>query len=192
MANSRSALDDLLQQAQGPLLGYLIRLTGSVHVAQDLLQSANVTVIEKQASFAPGTHFIAWMRQIALNHYRNHVRKQASFQTEVLVDDRLHEVIERRHRQRMDQQRQESDWQRLQDCLRNLPSHQQAIVQRFYLDGQSLSELADATGRNANAIGQTLHRARLTLMECVKFSGEETPPVTNAWERASEQGAELP
>lgn len=76
LLSSPSEFDDLLQQAQRPVLGYLIRLTGSLHAAQDLLQSANVTAIAKRSSFASGSNFVAWLRQIALNHYRNHVRKE--------------------------------------------------------------------------------------------------------------------
>jgi RNA polymerase sigma-70 factor (ECF subfamily) len=55
LPKSPSEFDDLLQQAQRPVLGYLIRLTGSLHAAQDLLQSANVTAIAKRSSFALGS-----------------------------------------------------------------------------------------------------------------------------------------
>jgi len=190
LSDSRSAFEDLLQQAQGPLLGYLIRLTGSVHVAQDLLQAANVTAIEKQSSFHAGTDFAAWIRQIAKNHYRNAIRKQAVSKTVLLVDDGLHEVIERRHRERIEKQRREADWDRLQDCLQTLPGHQRELVQRFYIDGQSLNQLAKTTGRNANAIGQTLHRARRALIECVKFAGDEPPQVAGIFGCEAQQGAE--
>ena len=81
LLSSPSEFDDLLQQAQRPVLGYLIRLTGSLHAAQDLLQSANVTAIAKRSSFASGSNFIAWLRQIAWNRlvdlHRRHLQAQA-------------------------------------------------------------------------------------------------------------------
>lgn len=173
MASSRLEFDVLLEQAQRPVLGYLIRLTGSVHAAQDLLQSANVTAIEKQLSFSPGTNFVAWFRQIAFNHHRNRVRKLAAARSVELVDEGLHAAIEQRHRQRCEQQHKQSHWRRLGDCLGQLPEHQRRMVEQFYLDGQSLQDIADQTGRKPNAIGQTLHRARMTLIRCVRRSAHD-------------------
>ncbi len=185
MPNSVSEFDDLLQQAQCPVLGYMIRLTGSVHDAQDLLQAANVTAIGKQSAFTTRTNFVGWLRQIAVNHYRNQLRKQAVAGSVALVDESLGEVIERRHRERLEQEREQTDWRRLSDCLERLPGHQRETVKQFYLGGQSLNELAESTGRNSNAVGQTLHRARLALIQCVKNSTG-----TTAEEGHSPRGAE--
>jgi len=165
--------DDLLQQAQRPVLGYLIRLTGSLHAAQDLLQSANVTAIAKRDSFAsasdaPGSNFVAWLRQIAVNHYRNQVRKESSVHSVSLVDEDLHELIEQRYRQRVDLEQQDADWRRVTECLQQLPDHQRAVMTQFYLHGRTLVQLAKSTGRKPNAIGQTLYRARLAVVQCVK------------------------
>ncbi|EMI41149.1 RNA polymerase sigma-70 ECF-like, Rhodopirellula baltica [Rhodopirellula sp. SWK7] len=174
LANSRFSFEDLLEQAQSPVLGYLVRLTGSVHVAQDTLQAANVTALEKQESFQPGTNFAAWLCQIARNHFRNHSRKHTATKAEALVDDRLHDVIERRYRERLAQRRKQSNWERLDRCLQSLPDHQRDLVEGFYLRGHSLTDLAESTGRKPNAIGQALHRARNALVDCVKFQAEST------------------
>jgi RNA polymerase sigma-70 factor (ECF subfamily) len=173
LPKSPSEFDDLLQQAQRPVLGYLIRLTGSLHAAQDLLQSANVTAIEKRSSFATGSdalgsNFVAWLRQIAVNHYRNHVRKESAARRVSLVDEDLHELIEQRYRKRIEQKRQDADWRQVMDCLQQLPDHQREVMTQFYLHGQTLVQLAESTGRKPNAIGQTLYRARLAVVQCVK------------------------
>ena len=168
MPKSPSEFDDLLQQAQRPVLGYLIRLTGSLHAAQDLLQSANVTAIEKRNSFASGSNFVAWLRQIAVNHYRNHVRKESAARCVSLVDEDLHELIEQRYRERIQQKQQDADWHQVTECLQQLPDHQREVMTQFYLHGQTLVQLAESTGRQPNAIGQTLYRARLAVVQCVK------------------------
>lgn len=168
LTRSRKAFEDLLQQAQRPVLGYLIRLTGSIHAAQDVLQSANVTAMEKQNAFEEGTNLVAWLSQIAVNHHRNQTRQAAASAAVMLVDDRLHEVIERRHRERMEQQRRENNWRQLKHCLQQLPDHQRELVECFYLEGKTLNDLAETTGRKANAIGQALHRARQSLIRCVQ------------------------
>jgi RNA polymerase sigma-70 factor (ECF subfamily) len=168
LLSSPSEFDDLLQQAQRPVLGYLIRLTGSLHAAQDLLQSANVTAIEKRSSFASGTNFVAWLRQIAVNHYRNHVRKESAVRSVSLVDEDLHELIEQRYRERIQQEQQDADWHQVTQCLQQLPDHQREVMTQFYLHGQTLVQLAESTGRKPNAIGQALYRARLAVVQCVK------------------------
>ncbi|WDQ19567.1 sigma-70 family RNA polymerase sigma factor [Rhodopirellula sp. P2] len=172
------------------MLGHLIRLTGSVHAAQDLLQSANVTAMEKRTAFEEGTNFVAWLSQIACNHHRNQARKLATSTSVILVDDQLHEVIERRHRERVEQNRQHNNWQRLRHCLDQLPDHQRELIQRFYLDGQTLNELAETTGRNANAIGQALHRARQRLVRCVQQRGDSTDAELLSDHPLSQQTAE--
>jgi RNA polymerase sigma-70 factor (ECF subfamily) len=168
LLSSPSEFDDLLQQAQRPVLGYLIRLTGSLHAAQDLLQSANVTAIAKRSSFASGSNFVAWLRQIAVNHYRNHVRKESAARSVSLVDEDLHELIEQRYRERIQQEQQDADWHQVTQCLQQLPDHQREVMTQFYLHGQTLVQMAESTGRLPNAIGQTLYRARLAVVQCVK------------------------
>jgi RNA polymerase sigma-70 factor (ECF subfamily) len=173
LPNSPSEFDDLLQQAQRPVLGYLIRLTGSLHAAQDLLQSANVTAIAKRSSFALGSEatdssFVAWLRQIAVNHYRNYVRKESAARSVSLVDEDLHELIEQRYRERIQQEQQDADWHQVTQCLQQLPDHQREVMTQFYLHGQTLVQMAESTGRLPNAIGQTLYRARLAVVNCFK------------------------
>lgn len=182
MADLQAKFETLLQQAQQPVLGYLIRLTGSVHAAQDLLQSANVTAMEKRDSFVENTNFNAWLSQIACNHHRNQSRKAATTNSVMLVDDRLHEVIEKRHRERMQQDQQQWNWNQLNHCLDKLPDHQRELVEQFYLHGQSLHDLAVSRNRTRNAIGQALHRARQQLIRCVRShtninDAEPNPPL---------------
>ncbi|WP_037248808.1 sigma-70 family RNA polymerase sigma factor [Rhodopirellula baltica] len=191
MTRSCKAFEDLLQQAQRPVLGHLIRLTGSVHAAQDVLQSANVTAMEKQNAFEEGTNFVAWLSQIAINHHRNQIRKLATSSSVMLIDERLHEIIERRHRERMEQHRRENNWQRLNHCLQQLPDHQRELVEHFYLEGKTLNDLAKTTGRKANAIGQALHRARQRLIRCVQQTGDHSEAEVLSDPPISHQTAEI-
>ena len=49
-----------LRQAQVPVLGYLVRLTGNLADARDLLQLTNLTAWEKRNTFEQGTSAVAW------------------------------------------------------------------------------------------------------------------------------------
>jgi len=168
-----SSFEEGLQKAQKPVLGFLIRITGSVHEAQDVLQSANVTAIEKREDFTIDTDLVAWLSQIAVNHYRNLIRRRLVSRSVEFDDERIFEVIEKRHRERVYHGQQLDNRHLLDNCLGRLPDYQKMLIEKFYISGMSLNELSQATGRKANAIGQTLHRARLALIDCVKKLEDE-------------------
>ena len=109
---------------------------------------------------------VAWMRAIALNHYRNEARKQIARATVPLLDSDLEHMIETRH---LEREREESRKRKLlQFCLEKLPERQREVVDRFYLDGCSLESLGSESNRKPNAIAQLLHRARKNLIDCVR------------------------
>jgi RNA polymerase sigma-70 factor (ECF subfamily) len=103
-----------------------------------------------------------------VNHYRNHVRKESAARSVPLVDEDLHELIEQRYRRRVELEQQDADWHQVTECLQQLPDHQREVMTQFYLHGQTLVQLAESTDRKPNAIGQTLYRARLAVVQCVK------------------------
>lgn len=155
-----------LGRAQVPILGYLVRLTGNLADARDLLQLTNLTAWDKRADFAQGTDLVAWMRAIARNHYRNESRKWRSRATVPLLDSDLEDLVETRHHER---EREETRKRRLlRLCLEKLPDRQRHAVEAFYLEGRTLDEVGRETDRKANAIAQLLHRARQNLIDCVR------------------------
>ena len=155
-----------MERAQVPVLGYLVRLTGNLPEARDLLQMTNLTAWEKRDSYELGSNIVAWMRQIAQNHYRNAARRWQSRETVPLLDSDLEQMVETRHEER--EQEETRKRRLLQICLEKLPDRQRDAVEGYYLTGQSLEELGSEVGRKANAMAQLLHRARQNLIDCVR------------------------
>ena len=56
----------------------------------------------------------------------------------------------------------------LESCLQKLPEAQRHLVQSAYSPGVRIDELAQQLGRTAMALYKTLHRIRLTLMDCTR------------------------
>jgi RNA polymerase sigma-70 factor, ECF subfamily len=56
----------------------------------------------------------------------------------------------------------------LDDCLQKLPDNQRQLVQAAYSPGVKIDQLAHELGRTAMALYKTLHRIRLTLMDCTQ------------------------
>ncbi|MDF1823645.1 MAG: sigma-70 family RNA polymerase sigma factor [Verrucomicrobiales bacterium] len=159
-------LEAEMERAQVPVLGYLVRLTGNLAEARDLLQMTNLTAWEKRADYEPDSNVVAWLRAIAHNHYRNAVRRWRNSQTVPLLDSDLEQMIETRHEER---EQEESRKRRLlQICLAKLPDRQREAVEGYYLSGQSLEDLGSEAGRKPNAMAQLLHRARRNLIDCVR------------------------
>lgn len=163
--DSQSPFENELRQAQVPVLGYLVRLTGNLADARDLLQLTNLTAWEKRDSYESGTSAVAWMRTIAHNHFRNETRKRAARPTVPLLDSDLEQIVETRHRER--EREDERKRKLLQLCLGKLPDRQRAVVEKFYLDGVTLEDLGSEMDRKPNAMAQLLYRARQNLIQCV-------------------------
>jgi RNA polymerase sigma-70 factor len=178
---SKSRFESDLRRAQVPVLGYLVRLTGNLADARDLLQQTNLTAWEKQDSFEAGSNIVAWMRTIGGNHYRNESRKASRRLTVPLLDRDLEQMVETRH---LEREREEARKRRaLQRCLEKLPERQRSVVDSFYLEGESLEALGVKNNRKPNAIAQLLHRARQNLIDCVRkdshrdLEGDELNPL---------------
>lgn len=56
----------------------------------------------------------------------------------------------------------------LDTCLQKLPEEQRQLVQAAYAPGVKIESLAAQLGRTAMALYKTLHRIRLTLMDCTR------------------------
>ena len=163
---TKSPFEAGLHRAQVPILGFLVRMTGNLADARDILQLTNLTAWEKRDAFEEGSNLVAWMRAIALNHYRNESRRERTRATVPLLDTDLEQMVESRH---LEREREETRKRRLlQLCLDKLPERQCEVIDRFYLDGLSLERLGEETDRKPNAIAQLLHRARQNLIHCVR------------------------
>jgi RNA polymerase sigma-70 factor (ECF subfamily) len=73
--NDRDALEELFRVNYPVLLGALIRITGDAHVAEDVAQDAVLRAIVNLEKYEPRAKFSTWLITIALNTYRNRLRR---------------------------------------------------------------------------------------------------------------------
>lgn len=62
----------------------------------------------------------------------------------------------------------ESERRALRTCLQKLPEADRQLVQAAYAPGVKIGDFAAEMGRTAMALYKTLHRIRLTLMDCTR------------------------
>ncbi len=129
----------------------------------DLLQEINVVLWEKADEFQQGTDFWAWASQVARYKVLNQVRKYGRERV-VFDEETLQQIIETSSRklQQLDA-RQEA----LNHCLKQLPPAQRQLLDFRYGSDQSVEKIAEAIGRPAGSIRQTLYRVRTALLACI-------------------------
>lgn len=142
----------------------------------DVLQQTFVRAAQAINTFEtrhPGA-FRGWLRTIAENLVRDALRRRQrerrlSGQQDHMPENRDHSaapLLDRVAAANTTPSRQVQNREsisRLRDAMQGLPEQQRDIVQRRYLQGQSLEQIANATGLTKNAVRGVCYRARKTL-----------------------------
>ncbi|MGB0154578.1 MAG: sigma-70 family RNA polymerase sigma factor [Verrucomicrobiales bacterium] len=154
---------DLLAAHQPRLAAYIRSLTADEQVSRDILQETNVTLLKKSRDFQPGTNFTAWSFRVAyfevLTWRRGKGRDRLHFDDELVESIAVSsEKVSTSYDDRLDV---------LKGCIPQLPDRQREIIQRRYLDSESVQDIAADLGFKANAASQLLHRARTNLLKCI-------------------------
>ena len=132
--------------------------------AEDVMQTASLTMWRRFEQFQPGTSFRNWafqvakfvaMRQIARKARDRHRFSEATVNL-------LAQHVEQ-HDERLVLQRQA-----LQHCIERLEGEDRHVLAVCYSSGTTLKELAEQLGRTPNAIYKQLGRIRAALVQCVQ------------------------
>ena len=160
--------DEFLQAltaAQTSLYTYILALLPDRVAAQDVLQEANLTIWRKHADFVQGTGFMAWSSKIAYFQVLSHRRKMS--RDRLIFDENVLSYLAERQAERAPEVSQRALL--LKKCLEKLPAEQRGLVEQRYAPDGSVDGIAQATGKTAGAISQTLFRIRQVLLTCVEL-----------------------
>ena len=69
------AFEELMRRYQRPLVGFLMRLTGNLDVAQDLAEETFVRVWQSAPRYRPSAKFTTWLFTIASRLATDHSRR---------------------------------------------------------------------------------------------------------------------
>lgn len=157
----------LVLRHEGWLRGFLRARLRDWHAADDLAQEVFVTAFLHIKDFREGMSFEAWLRGIANNHFRNHLRKRR--ESPVGGSAELENLMS----QRPDlSQCSNLHLDSLEECLSKLNAESRALVDERYLKGKSVRSLSEDSGRNYSALTMQLHRIREQLAHCVQLKLE--------------------
>jgi RNA polymerase sigma-70 factor (ECF subfamily) len=156
----------LLINSQRPLYAYILTLLPDLEAADDVLQETNLLLWRKAREFVPGTNFFAWACRTAeyqaMAWLRDRKRNRIAFDETLireLASQSQPQIIEQVERARL-----------LTGCIRRLSERDQALLQRRYTYGMSVTKLAEELGKTVNAVSRSLYRIRGLLLDCIKRS----------------------
>lgn len=130
----------------------------------DILQQANVVLVDKAEQFAQGTDFGAWACKIAyfevLADRQRYARQRMLFDNDLVAQ--LADTAER------ETQMIEDRRAALRVCLEELHGKSRSLLYERYSLNRSATAIAKQMQRPVGSIRQTLYRIRMTLMNCIE------------------------
>jgi RNA polymerase sigma-70 factor (ECF subfamily) len=153
LAGNERAWRSLYDATFSALDGYVLwRCGGLRDVADEVVQETWLTAVRRIRDFDPGRgRFLAWLRGIAANVLRGHLRRKTS---RPLGDTEPAAPAEAERREQAEQ---------IAHALARLPEHYEAVLRAKYLDGLSVDLIAADRGETPKAIESMLTRARQAL-----------------------------
>jgi RNA polymerase sigma-70 factor (ECF subfamily) len=163
LAGDERAWQILYEESFESLYGYISwRCARSRDLTDEVVQETWLTAVRRIRSFDPGRgSFLAWLRGIAINTLRNHLRSRGRRKKQVPSFDGLPSTSKT--------VQQESDQcdraERVAGALLDLSERYEAVLRAKYLDQQSVAQIAQAWKESPKTIESLLTRARLAFRE---------------------------
>ena len=148
-------------------LGFLRVLCRDEALAEELFQDLTVAVLEGVGRFRDEEgDFDAWVRGIARNLWRGHLRRQRPTSP---LNQAVEEAVAAAWDDRSPQEALEQAERlgRLKTCLDSLAPGARDLVRRRYEASESSAVIAQALGRTVAAIDTALSRIRSTMLTCL-------------------------
>ncbi|WP_435692340.1 sigma-70 family RNA polymerase sigma factor [Rubritalea sp.] len=157
--------EQLLAGEQGFLHALIRSLGVPSSDSADVLQAANIYLIENVEKFEAGTNFRAWAAQVTryrcLNYFRTEKRRPMVNLSEQALDLITEEVC-----RQYDETAQQLS--HLDQCLKKLPPEHSSLIHAIYTEGQSLKDYANAQKKSHSAVRKTISRVRQLLKDCIE------------------------
>jgi RNA polymerase sigma-70 factor, ECF subfamily len=159
--------DELLSEIRN-LRAFAISLSGSVSLADDLVQESLLRAWANSEKFQPGTSLRAWLFTILRNIYYSNYRKRAR---EVQDSDGLYA----RRLTIPGDQESHLDLEDFRQAMTKLPAEQREVLTLIGASGLSYEEAAVVCQVGIGTIKSRLSRARAKLVELLELDEAPAP-----------------
>ncbi len=160
----------LFERYHALLFNFLLRLTGSRHMSEDLVQEVFVRLLKYRHTYRGESQFTTWMFQIARNARIDYFRK--SPRDEVGIEEELRERVSLLPTP-VEQAEQNEEIRIILDALAKLPEERREVLLMRGFMGLKFEEIADTLKCSVNTIKGRAFRAIRELRASVhQLKGE--------------------
>ena len=177
LAKNQSAYTDLVKRHQRFVFTLAMRFAKNREDAEEIAQDCFVKAYRSLASFRGQSKFSTWLYSIVYTTAMTSLRKKR-VETALIDDEKNHNRVENQSMAydiNNAEIRSRSFY--LNQAIEQLLPDDSAIITMFYQGGQSIGEIGQALGMEANTVKVKLFRARLRLKEklerTLKFEAKE-------------------
>ncbi|MCB1095027.1 MAG: sigma-70 family RNA polymerase sigma factor [Verrucomicrobiae bacterium] len=169
-----SAFDVLIRAHEGGVRAFFRVRLFDWSTADDLAQDVFVTAFKRISTFRRDSRFSVWLRGIATNHLRNHLRKRRDVpvgggaELQRVVSDRINLQYDDQFSGREAELEEQVLLESLMACLTKLDDKSRMLLQRRYMEQRSVRDIAIETSKGYSALTMQLHRIRESLAECIR------------------------
>jgi RNA polymerase sigma-70 factor (ECF subfamily) len=165
-AGDLAAFSKLVLKHQWSVRAFLLARLSRKHEAEDLAQETFLTAWRGLGHFDIRRPFAPWLRGIAENHLRNHLRK---FRAEPIGGNEALQNLLDQHAAYESAPADESALaEAMRECVAGVDREARELLMSRYAEGRSMAEICATTGKKHSAITMKLHRLRLALAACVE------------------------
>jgi RNA polymerase sigma-70 factor (ECF subfamily) len=144
------------------LFAYLFSLLPHRPDAEDVFQRTSLILWQKFDQWDPSSDFLAWACGVAFYEVRNYIR--VASRDRLRFGEALLETLSKERTAALKQR--DERVAALQECLKKLDQGERELLQRAYIDDESIRELAARDGRAARTLYNRLNLLRKRLLEC--------------------------
>lgn len=168
-ADSQDARSDtfvsLLTAHRHRLFAFIAKQLVNPADVEDVFQKTSIVLWKKMDGFDPQAPFFPWACGVAFNEVRNFLTVQR--RGKLHFDAELVELL-------AEEAEAEDDvtaarLAALQTCVEKLSDRQREILRRCYAETTTITEVAQAMGRERGALYKQLARLKENLLECIRL-----------------------
>jgi RNA polymerase sigma-70 factor (ECF subfamily) len=160
------------------IYGFIRALVHNQADADELYQDVCTILWEKFAEFRRGSDFRAWAFQIA--HYRVLSFRQRKRNRPHPFSDAFIDVVEADLASTEVSDRLDARFRALAECYAKLPRTDQDLIDRRYLRGASVKEIAAQTRKGVDYVYKAIRRIHAVLFDCVTGQVADDPTAEEA------------
>lgn len=164
MAGNQSAYTDLVKRHQRFVFTLAMRFAKGREDAEEIAQDCFIKAYRSLASFQGQSKFSTWLYSIVYTTAMTFLRKKR-VATDSIDDENIHIQIENHSGYDVNNAENKSKSFYLNQAIEQLRPDDAAIITLFYKGEQSLEEIGQALGMEANTVKVKLFRARQRLKE---------------------------